>query len=373
MSLPVPAAERTVLLLELLLKNPEGLTPQEFLTQLDLSRSSLFTLLQTLKTLGYVEQSTVRGRYQAGPRLLSWQRTRVGEASDLLTAFFQETSRYNLEETLVLIVPNSEECFVLSQIESQHNVRTSFEIGQILSFEDSTPGPLFSVKPSKQIIDQGFHLQRTDDRVEIALPICSNAYFPDAAIMLSAPAFRLSRKALLSQAPQLKEIASRISYRLGAQIYAPYLNTDSTPIGPTQPLTFEEIKLFLDGPWAARLACLRPDGSPHVVPIWYEYRKGCFFIAAWKDSLWQNYLNENPNTSLTVDEPWPPLRRVFARAKAVPIDKNELPGGLHGFLNRLSKRYLYQPVDPQLILEKWQPFRLSIDDLRGWRGLHMAS
>lgn len=372
MSLPVPAAERTVLLLELLLKKPDGLSPHEFLTHLDISRSSLFTLLQTLKSLGYVEQTTVRGRYQAGPRLLRWQNTRVGETSDLLSAFYQEASRYNLDETLVLIVPNSEECFILSQIESNHNVRTSFESGMSLSLEDSTPGPLFSAKPSKQIINQGFHIQQIDDRFEIALPICSNAYLPDAAIMLCAPAYRVSKEIMLSQAPLLKEIASRISYRLGAQIYAPYLNLDRSPIGPTEPLSTEEIKVFLDGPWAARLACLRPDGTPHVVPIWFEYHNECFFIAAWKNALWANYLTENQNTSITVDEPWPPLRRVFARTKAVPIDKNELPGGLHGFLNRLSKRYLYQPVDPQLILEKWQPFKLSTDVLRGWRGLHMA-
>lgn len=88
--------------------------------------------------------------------------------------------------------------------------------------------------------------------------------------------------------------------------------------------------------------------------------------------MWAAYLMQNPETSLAIDEPWPPLRRVFARAKAVPLEMNELPGGLSAFLNRLSKRYLSQPVDDQLTKEKWQPFRLDYKDLRGWRGLHMV-
>lgn len=45
-------AERTLRLIELLLAQPEGLTPQELQVQLDLSRSSLFLLLRTLKVLG---------------------------------------------------------------------------------------------------------------------------------------------------------------------------------------------------------------------------------------------------------------------------------------------------------------------------------
>jgi DNA-binding IclR family transcriptional regulator len=371
MPLPVPAAERTLQLLELLLENPDGLTPQEFLNQLDLSRSSLFSLLQTLKSLGYVEQSGLRGRYKSGARMLSWRSAGIGESSNLLTAFYQEISTHSLEETVVLIVPNTDACFVLAQVESPHIVHTSYEIGQNLPLGTSTPGALFVAAPTDEIRDQGYHLQQRDEVTEIAFPICSDGFHPDAALMLSAPSYRFSKESALSLQPVLRELVTRISYRLGAYTYRPFL-IDKSPISPTQPMSLEEIKGFLDGPWAARLACIRPDGTLHVVPIWYEFRDGCFFIAAWKDSMWAIFLRQNPNTSLTVDEPWPPLRRVFARAKAVSIDKESLPGGLYPFLNRLSKRYLSQSVDPSLIKEEWHAFQLYPDNLRGWRGLHLA-
>jgi DNA-binding IclR family transcriptional regulator len=372
-SLPVPAAERTLLLLELLLKYPDGVTPQEFLTHLDISRSSLFTLLQTLKSLGYVEQFGSRGRYMAGPRLLSWRRAGAGEVTDLITAFYQETHRHSLGETSVLIVPNADESLILSQVESPHILRTSFEIGQSLHYEASTAAPLFIADPPEDIKVQAYHLRQTDEVVEIAVPICSDGFHPDAAVMLSAPSHRLSKEKALALLPILREIVTRMSYRLGAHTYQPFLTIqDKSPIGPPLPMSRLEIKEFLQGPWAARLACLRSDGTPHVVPIWYEFRAGCFYIAAWKDSLWANYLKGNPNTSLTIDEPWPPLRRIFARARAEPIEKDELPGGLFAFLNRLSSRYLSQSVEPALVEEEWHPFRLDPENLRGWRGLHLA-
>jgi DNA-binding IclR family transcriptional regulator len=370
MSLPVPAAERTLRLLELLIRNPDGITPQEFLAQLNFSRSSLFTLLQTLKSLGYVEQSGSRGRYLAGPRLLSWRSIGAGDPSDLLTAFYQEINRYSLEETTVLVVPNTDTCLVLAQVESPHTLRTSFDIGQSLPMEASTPAPLFFTDPPREIRERGYHLRQTDEVLEIAFPICSDGFHPDAALMLSTPAYRLSREKARDLLPILRDIVTRISYRLGAHTYQPYIEKSS--LSPTQAMSNKEIKEFLDGPWAARLACLRSDGTPHVVPIWYEFHAECFFIAAWKDSMWANYLRSNPNASLTVDEPWPPLRRVFARAKASPIGRDELPGGHYAFLNRLSKRYLSQQVDPALTKEEWHAFRLHPENLRGWRGLHMA-
>ncbi len=69
----IPIVDRTLSLIKLLLENPEGLTPQELILQVDAPRSSLFQLLKTLKNLGFIEQAEKRGRYRAGARLQSWQ------------------------------------------------------------------------------------------------------------------------------------------------------------------------------------------------------------------------------------------------------------------------------------------------------------
>src|SRR5512133_912696 len=91
-------AQRTLALVELLLANPDGLTPQELVTQLEISRSTLFLLLNTLKQLGYVEQSEKRGRYRSGPRLQAWRSSTPGAAPDLIQAFYQEVERRSWAE-----------------------------------------------------------------------------------------------------------------------------------------------------------------------------------------------------------------------------------------------------------------------------------
>ena len=66
----VPAAERTLNILEVLSSTPDGLSATELLAQLgDISRSGLFALLNTLKARSYIEQSDSRGKYQLGPAL----------------------------------------------------------------------------------------------------------------------------------------------------------------------------------------------------------------------------------------------------------------------------------------------------------------
>jgi hypothetical protein len=126
-------------------------------------------------------------------------------------------------------------------------------------------------------------------------------------------------------------------------------------------MTEEELRIFLDGPWAARLACIRPDGSPHVVPIWYEWRDAIFFIAAWPGSVWADFVTQNPAVALTIDEPWPPMRRVLVRGQAQPLASDNIPGGIEGLCARLNARYLGAPVQSTNVDElrtAWKAFRI---------------
>lgn len=43
-------------------------------------------------------------------------------------------------------------------------------------------------------------------------------------------------------------------------------------------MTPQQMGTFLDEPHVGHLVTLRPDCSPHVAPIWYEYRDGRFLI-----------------------------------------------------------------------------------------------
>jgi DNA-binding IclR family transcriptional regulator len=367
--LPVPAAGRTVQLLELLLNYPQGITSQECIDQLEITRSSLFSLLRTLKILGYVEQNNKRGVYRPGPRLLAWRGSASSDPQDLLTAFYQETSARSQVETIALVVSNHPELLVLAQVESAQRVRSAFETGQRLSPGETAAGAVLNAKPTNAIRKLGYHLFELHDSVELALPICDDGHNPNGALLLSAPASRYQNNDILDHLPELREMAARLSYRLGAPLYAPYQGTAQPRLGPTTSLSIDEIAAFLSGPWAASLACIRPDGTPHVVPVWHEWDGTGFNVAAWGGSRWAEYLLENARVSITVDEPWPPLRRVYAEGNALPLLEADIPGGTAAILDRLSRRFLGRPLNPNRASLSWSAFRITPEKITGWRGL----
>jgi len=357
--------ENTLRILELLRQNPEGITPNDSLAQLDISRSSLFSLLRELKTLGYLEQTRERGRYTAGPRLLAWHHTSPSGPQDILTAFYQETAHGPIDETLALANLEQHRVFVVAQVESTQHVRSTYDLGRPCSDNRSAALPVLTATPPKRTKRQGYHLETNDDTIELALPICNDGIHPNAALMLSAPRFRHTEESILSHLTALREMAAHISYRLGARVYAPFQTEQPPTPGPTIPLNDDEISAFLSGPWTARLACIRPDNTPHVVPVWHEWNNHVFYIAAWEGSNWAKYVRANPRVSLSVDEPWSPLRRVSAQGQA--LFANQVPGGIDALLNRLSKRYLGHPHTSK---QPWQAFRIEPESVKGWRGLN---
>jgi len=372
-SLPVPAAARTVQLLELLLVNPQGVTPQECLKHLDVSRSTLFALLQTLKALGYIDQRKSRGRYRPGPRLVAWRGPASEYPQDLLSAFRQEAASSPLEETLALAVATPPHILILAQRESAQRVRTCYDPGQSLLADESAAGFILDPSPTDTIRSTGFYLHTASETLELSVPICEDGYHPRAALLLNAPRFRYTEGAFLSHLPALREMAARLSYRLGAPVYAPYKEPALPKIEPASPLTRDEINAFLQGPWVARLACVQPNGMPHVVPVWQEFDEDVFYIASWGGSHWAKFLLNNPSVSLTVDEPWPPFRRVSAQGVAQLLEEGDYPGGTFAILNRLSQRFLGQHLGPDTASQPWHAFRIRPEQLRGWRGLRSAA
>lgn len=360
-----PAVQRTIRLLESLLTHPQGVSLKDLLVESDGSRSALFIQLNTLKSLGYLEQLEKRGRYRAGPRLLAW---RGGEASsaDLQTAFYQEAAALALPETLALALPAEEGALLVAQVETSAQIRSVFPLGWRFP-PASAAAQALAASPSPQVKQAGYAFGGTVESVELALPICADGQTPSATLLLSAPAYRWNQARLTESLPPLREMAARLSYRLGAVRYTPWQTAAQDLPTARRPLEAEAMRAFLAAPWIARLACLRADGTPHVVPVWQEWDGQHFYVAAWQGSLWAEYVLANPNISLTVDEPWPPLRRVLARGQAFPLQKSDLPGGLNALLNRLRRRYL--GPSGSLPSAEWQAFRLTPDFITGWQGL----
>ena len=89
-----------------------------------------------------------------------------------------------------------------------------------------------------------------------------------------------------------------------------------TWLATTGGMTPQEMHEFLQGPWIAHLACLKPDGSPYVVPVWYHWDGVCFWVVLPHRvrSVWLP-LAADPRVWIVVDEPEPPFRKASARAR----------------------------------------------------------
>ena len=360
--------ERILSLLEIFMQNPEGLSPQEILEQTKISRSTLFTLLKELKDIGYLDQSETRGRYIAGPRLLSWSGSNSPSYQTLINVFQQELHSKTFTETLALAVPGPQGILLLDQREADQIIRAVYSVGEPLSDDSAAYSVLF--QPFKaQVIQDGYRFQENNDYFEIAVPICADGVKPIAGLLLTVPKYRWVAQQLLNEwMPELRAKAARISYRLGALQYSPYHQDQQSSFQPTTIMNDSQITQFLSGPWTARLACIRPDGHPHVIPVWQEWDGKKFNILAWHGSQWVEYIRKNPQVSLTVDEPWAPDRRIVMRGSAKEVLNVDMETRTT-LLGKLSKRYLGQETPQRFINQVETVFTIFPETLRGWMGL----
>lgn len=382
----VPAAERTLNILEALSSAPDGLSATELLERLDdMSRSGLFALLNTLKARSYIEQSDSRGKYQLGPALWALLPHQSLGLEPLITAFEMEMAQVDLAETAVLLYLNRQETVLLAQYEGSNRVRAVYRLGQRDEAANSPGGRLLLAGLPNQVAQQttvfnqfrseGAATQETPETLDIACPICADGVQPSAALQVSLPLFRSQPEVIAQLKKQVQQAAARISFRLGAAVYQPYGWAVGEPIGPNRALKDAEIEQFLQGPWSARLACVRADGTPHVLPLWYEWDGRSFWVAASPGAQWKQVVDETGRVSLTIDEPWPPLRRAFVVGAANAVPDSQIPGGLAALRQRLAVRYLGQGADqqPELCqIEGWTAVQITAQRLTGQQGLGRA-
>jgi DNA-binding IclR family transcriptional regulator len=385
----VPAAERTLQLLEVLSVASHGLTAAELMARLHVSRSSLFALLHTLKARHYVEQED--RRYRLGPALWGLLPGRQHGLGPLIEAFHNDVELGMLAETVALAWLDGTDTVIIAQRESQQLVRAVFRAGERRHAPRTAAGLILLaglpahtlhvhlphqaadlVSTLTHIHQTGWTEIRYGDTVELAVPVCVDGVQPVAALLVTMPAFRAPCEALAALVHPLRQAAARLSYRLGAPVYQPYGWASSEPLGPTMPLHDVEIEQFLQGPWSARLACVRRDGTPHVIPLWYEWADRCLWVTASPDASWKTYIVAGKQISLTVDEPWPPLRRALIVGHAEPMANVDIPGGLAGLRRRLATRYLGQGAETRAEfrhIKGWQAFRIVPLKITGLQGL----
>lgn len=377
----VPAADRTLNLLEALAEAPDGLAGSELVSRLDISRSGLYALLSTLRLRGYVTQDDNRGNYRLGPALWRLVPGRSENIASLVDTFAGELSHDPLPETVALVRSDGNGTVVIASVQGAATVRTVYPTGTLRSPDTADALVLRAGDGHDEpaVLDvrrNGHAVRRSSDVVEIACPVCIDGVRPDAALLAGLPVQRSGTEHVDAVIDQLRRTAARLSHRLGATVYQPYGWATGDLLGPSRELDTSEIDEFLEGLWGAQLACVRDNGSPHVVPLWYEWDGAAMWLAASPGASWRNYVEEGGHVSLTLDEPWPPLRRVFIDGLGERVPDDAVPGGLDGLRRRLAERYLGQGAGDRnefREIDGWSAFRIVPERMHGKQGLGVAA
>lgn len=254
----VPILERTLDLLELLSRHPEGMTLTAMTEALKMPKNSVFRIATTLTLRSYTERDEGTKTYRASRKLLSLGHAAVGSerliqaAAPILTALRNATG-----ETALLGTLAGNHGVVLDQVPSSHPVKVVVEIGHAFTLHTAAPAKAmlayWSPETQKAFVKQikftkhtrhtitsasaflaelrqakasGYALDRGEESETfacVAAPVFDHRGHPVAAIWISGPSDRVTPCALDKLGLKVKTFADQLSQRLGYQTKAnPY-------------------------------------------------------------------------------------------------------------------------------------------------------
>ena len=96
-----------------------------------------------------------------------------------------------------------------------------------------------------------------------------------------------------------------------------------------------DVEEFLRGPQVAALSTVRPDGRPHVVPVWYEWDGREFTISTWRETQKAKNVAKKGYAALSIFTRELPYKQVTVQGTArlgSPLD--------NVWRGRVAMRYL---------------------------------
>jgi PPOX class probable F420-dependent enzyme len=103
-------------------------------------------------------------------------------------------------------------------------------------------------------------------------------------------------------------------------------------------LTTDETHAFLlERPRTAKIATVRSDGRPHIVPIWFDLDGTTIIFTTWHTSIKAVNMRRDPRVCLCIDEETPPYTFVTIEGTAVLLDD---PPALSQWATRIAGRYM---------------------------------
>ena len=115
-----------------------------------------------------------------------------------------------------------------------------------------------------------------------------------------------------------------------------------------KPLTPAVIDFITAAP-VCRIATVRPDGDPHVIPVCPVFDGETLYVDLGPNSTSARALRANPRIAVLIDEYWSKLRKVILRCTAEPVTG----AAQDAAWDRIRTKF------PQYASVKWQP-RLTL-------------
>jgi nitroimidazol reductase NimA-like FMN-containing flavoprotein (pyridoxamine 5'-phosphate oxidase superfamily) len=145
--------------------------------------------------------------------------------------------------------------------------------------------------------------------------------------------------------------------------------------GKVGKLSDEELSAFLAEGNVARLACMDEAGWPYVVPTWYQYADGGFYIIPRARSNWATYMANDSRVAISIDTPTPPYVKVSAQGEAELLEEPNVGGRWVEIANEMSLRYLGENGPKYLVPTLNEPrwlFFVRPKSISSWQGTDWA-
>lgn len=120
------------------------------------------------------------------------------------------------------------------------------------------------------------------------------------------------------------------------------------------PLDDPALNELLSGPHLARLSTINPDGTPHTMPIWYEWRDGQIHVSTQAEQRKVLNMERDPRVTVLVDTTDFPYRGVMIYGEA-ELDFEDAAAKRVSILERYYGNHNRAVDAANELAAKWQP------------------
>lgn len=247
----VKSVGRAMEVIDIVSTNKSGVGVTEIASQMDINKSSVYRILNTLEEYGFIEQNKESGKYKLGYKFLEIS-SRLLDSMDLRTEaapFLQSLEDYT-NEVIHLVVYDQGEVVYLEKLEGSETLRMHSKVGRrapvhctsvgkaILAYMEEnrvreilekrglpkhtdhtiTDVDLF-MKELKNVKEQGYALDLEENEqgiICIAAPIFDHTERVLASLSISGTSLRMTEERLDDLKERVMEAGRNISKRLGS-------------------------------------------------------------------------------------------------------------------------------------------------------------